>query len=685
MSSIFTTMSTCHRRSTTSHVSRSALGFVCMVVFLLGSNSSTFADDASKKEAPPKSIVGQRFLDLQGKIHLLGGRDGKSPVILVFMGTTCPISNRSIPKLGRIANYAKKNGLEFYGVIADPYTSRAEAAKHSNEFKVAFPVIFDGALSVASQLRPSHVPQAFVFSAKGKKLYSGAIDDAWADISKPKAKAHKEYLRDAVASIVAKKAIKVPSTKPIGCIFEGLAEDEKKAPEVTFNRQIAPIIYKNCSNCHRPGEAAPFKLLSYKDVARRARQISLVTKTRLMPPWKPAKGHGQFMDSTRLSNSEIALLESWAKAGAPQGKAEDAPKKPSFPTGWQLGKPDLVLKMKEAYTVRAEGADDFRCFVIPTGLLENKQVVAMEYRPGSKAVVHHAILFLDDQGRGRKLAAKDSKPGYGVFGGIGFPPSGSLGGYSPGANPAFLPDGVARILKKGTDIILQVHYHPTGKVESDQGTIGLHFAKKPAKKILQGFFMGTTNLNIAPGKKEYKRHVDLTLPVPVNLVGITPHMHYIGKEMKVVATTPKGKKIPLIWIKDWDFRWQGQYLYRGPVRLPAGTRIDMDSTYDNSDENPFNPSSPPKRVRYGDESTNEMCFVFFQMTTDQPAHIQAVRYAMGQMFMKERSKAKADRDAKRARREKRAKENASKKKKPPLKKPVKKDPAVKPKKKRRFY
>ncbi|MDF1663098.1 MAG: redoxin domain-containing protein, partial [Planctomycetota bacterium] len=602
-----------------------------MVVFLWLPNSVAFADDSVPQKKAPKSIVGQRFLDLQGNIHRLGGRDSKNPVVLVFMGTTCPISNRSIPKLGRIANYAKKNGLDFYGVIADPYTSRAEAVKHSKEFKIAFPVIFDGALTIASQLKPSHVPQAFVFSAEGEKLYSGAIDDSWADLSKPKARAHNEYLKDAVTGVVTKKPIKVASTKPIGCLFEGFPEDGKRS-EVTFNRHIAPIIYKNCSTCHRPGEAAPFKLLSYKDVARRARQIALVTKTGLMPPWKPVKGHGAFMDATRLSQAEVSLLAAWAKAGAPQGKAEDAPKKPSFPTGWQLGKPDLVLKMKEAYTVRAEGADDFRCFVIPTGLLEDKQIVAMEYRPGSKAVVHHAILFLDDQGRGRKLESKDAKPGYGVFGGIGFPPSGSLGGYSPGAQAAFLPDGVARILKKGTDIILQVHYHPTGKVESDQGTIGLHFAKKPAKKILQGFFMGTTNLNIAPGNKSYKRHVELILPVPVNLIGVTPHMHYIGKEMKVVATTPKGEKIPLIWIKDWDFRWQGQYLYRGAVRLPAGTRIDMHSSYDNSDENPFNPSSPPKRVRYGDESTNEMCFVFFQLTTDQPAHIQALRYAMGQMF-----------------------------------------------------
>lgn len=678
MSSIFTTMSTYPRRSFLSLVSRRASGFVFMVVFFFAVAPSAFADGIPAKKSTPKSIVGQKFLDLHGEIHRLGGRDSKRPVVLVFLGTTCPISNRSIPKLNRIAELAKKGSVDFYGVIADPFTSRAEAIKHSKEFKLSFPVIFDGSLAVARQLRPSHVPQAFVFSPKGKKLYTGAIDDSWADLSKPKARAHNDYLEDAVSAVIAKKAVKTSVTKPIGCLFEGLPKKGAKT-EITFNRHIAPIIYKNCSNCHRPGEAAPFKLLSYKDVARRAQQIALVTKTRLMPPWKPAKGHGSFLDEMRLSKSEISMLEAWAKAGAPRGKAEDAVKRPSFPTGWQLGKPDLVLKMKNAYTVRAEGDDDFRCFVIPTGLLEDKQVVAMEYRPGSKAVVHHAILFLDDQGRGRKLDAKDPKPGYGVFGGIGFPPSGSLGGYSPGAQAAFLPDGVARILKKGTDIILQVHYHPTGKVETDQGTIGLHFAKKPAKKILKGFVMGTQNLNIAPGNKNYTRHVDMTLPVPVNLIGVTPHMHYIGKEMKVVATTPDGKKIPLIWIKDWDFRWQGQYLYRGAVRLPAGTRIDMDSSYDNSDENPFNPSSPPKRVRYGDQSTNEMCFVFFQMTTDDPAHIGAVRMAMAQMFMKERQKARQEREARRA---SRTQEKDKKKKKAPPKAPVKKAPA---KTKRRFF
>jgi hypothetical protein len=675
MKVLSTSMSAKLRRSLRLLVSRRAFAVVSMAVVSSMALTLSFADGskAAKLKSSAK-VMGQSFLDLKGAIHRIGGRSGQSPTVIVFLGTTCPISNRAVPKLKRIAVDAKKLGVEFYGVIADPFTSRKEAIRHSKDFKVTFPVIFDGSLSIARDLKPSHVPQCYILNSRGHILYTGAIDDSWADISKPKARAHKEYLHDAVKAVAAKRAVKITRTAPIGCIFEA-GRGKTDGAKVTFNRDVAPIIFKSCTPCHRPGEAAPFALQNYKDVARRAQQIAAVTESRIMPPWKPVKGHGEFLDESRLSLRDIKILARWADAGAPEGSEDDKVTAPKFSRGWQLEKPDLVLKMKEAYTVRAEGQDDFRCFVIPTGLLEDKHVVAMEYRPGNAAVVHHAILFLDDHKRGRKLAARDPKPGYGVFGGIGFPPSGALGGYSPGARPAFLPDGVARILKKGTDIILQVHYHPTGKVETDLGTIGLHFARKPVKKIMQGMLMGSFNLDIAPGAKNYQRHVELTLPVPVNLLGVTPHMHYLGKEMKIVATTPGGKKIPIIWIREWDFRWQGQYLYRKPVRLPAGTRIVVDAAYDNSTENPANPSSPPKRVTYGDGSTNEMCFAFFQLTTDKPEHMQGVRAAVGQMFMKERAAIQRARQARDARRK------AAEAKKP-ANKPA---PAIKPKKKRKAF
>ena len=241
---------------------------------------------------------------------------------------------------------------------------------------------------------------------------------------------------------------------------------------VTYNKDIAPILYKNCTACHRPGEVAPFQLMSYRDAAKHAMQLATVTQNRYMPPWKPEPGFAEFKDTRRLTDNEIALIKRWVNSGTPEGKPSDLPPAPKFTDGWQLGQPDMVLKMPEAYTLKSEGNDVYQCFVIPINNDEDKYVSAVEFRPGNRKAVHHALLFLDNTGTARKLDAADPEVGYRSFGGIGFSPSGGLGGWAPGAVPYRLPEGAARPVKKGSDLVIQVHYHPTGKTETDQSTVG---------------------------------------------------------------------------------------------------------------------------------------------------------------------------------------------------------------------
>jgi len=395
----------------------------------------------------------------------------------------------------------------------------------------------------------------------------------------------------------------------------------------TFNRDIAPIIYHNCSGCHRPGQVAPFSLLTYEDTAKRAAVISAVTSKRFMPPWKAEPGYGHFEDERRLTDQQIAMIADWASHGAPEGNPKDKPKPPEFSSGWLAGKPDAVFSMPEPFSVPADGRDRFQCFVIPLNAGTERYVKTVEFHPGNPRIVHHVLFYLDTSGEARRLDAATPEPGYPCFGGPRVAISAGLGGWAPGATPEPWPAGIAQIIEKGADLVMQVHYHPSGKPETDQSSIGLTYTTQP-QKALVGMLLGNSNIDIPPGKRDYTVKGSLLLPQDVELIGITPHAHWLGKSVDVEAHLPGGKTTPLIRIDDWDFNWQTQYRYTDPVKLPKGTRIEMTFSYDNSAENPRNPSNPPHRVRYGEQTTDEMAFVFLQALLPSTQDVQPFRRAM---------------------------------------------------------
>jgi mono/diheme cytochrome c family protein len=385
----------------------------------------------------------------------------------------------------------------------------------------------------------------------------------------------------------------------------------------TFCRDIAPIIFANCTSCHRSGEIGPFPMTTYAEVKRKAKMIAEVTGTRRMPPWKAEPGFGDFADARRLDDPQIALLKRWVAGGAPEGDVATLPPLPVFPQGWQLGTPDLILTMPEAYQLPAEGRDVYRCFVLPTSLPEDSYVKAVEFHPGTRSIVHHAIFYLDTSGRARQLDEQDPGPGYTHFGGPGFVPSGGLGGWAPGARPRPLPDGVARPLRQGTDVVIQIHYHLSGKPESDRSSIGLYLTKERPKRIMLPFVVGSHAIDIAPGEHDYVIRQQAELPADATVVGLTPHAHLLAREMKADAILPDGSVQHLIWIKDWDFNWQEQYRYQTPLHLPAHTRIEMEYHYDNSSDNDRNPNVPPKRVTFGEQTTDEMSILFVNIIPDR--------------------------------------------------------------------
>ncbi len=393
------------------------------------------------------------------------------------------------------------------------------------------------------------------------------------------------------------------------------------APEVagdapTFTRDVAPIVFEHCSPCHRPGESAPFSLLTYHDVRKRARQIVDVTQTRFMPPWLPEPGEPAFAGERRLSDRQIATLVRWVRAGTVEGDPDALPAQPVWTAGWQLGEPDLVVTLEETYVLPAEGTDVFRNFVLASGVSEPRWVEAVEIRPGNKRIVHHAILQVDRTPATRRRDALDPGPGFGGMElGHSLAPDGHFIGWTPGKMPFRGVAGGAWRLDPGTDLVLQLHLLPSGKPEPLRPSIGLYFtdAAPTIRSSVVGLYI--EDLDIPPGDADHVREDRFRLPVPVDVLVVYPHAHYLGKSVRAWAELPGGGRTRLIEIDDWDFNWQDDYRYAEPVPLPAGSEIVLRWVYDNSRGNVRNPNDPPRRVRSGDRSTDEMGSLSLQVRT----------------------------------------------------------------------
>jgi mono/diheme cytochrome c family protein len=407
------------------------------------------------------------------------------------------------------------------------------------------------------------------------------------------------------------------ATAPVAAGAEE-ADAPRPAGTPTFARDVAPILFRHCAACHRPGEVAPFPLLEYRDARKRAGQLVETTATGHMPPWKAVAGHGEFRNENRLSPAALDVLKRWAEAGAPEGDAQDLPPRPRFAEGWQLGAPDLVVRMPRRYEVAAEGPDIHRNFVIRVTVPEGTYVRAVEYRPENRSVVHHAALALDPANAMRERDGKDGAPG---FTQVAFPGRllpGPAGFWVPGKEAQPLPEGVAVVWPKGADLVLQLHLHPTGKPESEQSSVGFHFTDVPPRRSLRGIVLNAKGLDVPAGEPAHVTRDSRTLDRDTRIFGIFPHMHLIGRSVRVAATLPDGGTRSLLRIDHWDFDWQFYHEYASPVLLPQGTRIDVEYVHDNSAANPRNPHVPPQRIVYGEQSTNEMAALLIDTLSDAP-------------------------------------------------------------------
>ena len=375
-----------------------------------------------------------------------------------------------------------------------------------------------------------------------------------------------------------------------------------------FTRDIAPILYQHCASCHHEGEVAPFPLITYEDAGKRAKLIAEVTRTRSMPPWKPVSGYNHFAGERRLTEAEIETIQRWAAAGAPEGDRAKLPPPPVFEAGWKLGKPDLVVDLPQPFDVPAEGNDIYECFIVPMNLPalpKDKFIRAVEFRPSNRRVVHHSLLFTDTSYTPRA-------PRYPCFGTVGLFPTLGLGGWSPGMGPIRMLGGAAPPLAAGSKLVAQVHYHPDGKPEQDRWSVGFYFTDQAPVRRVVDVGLASNAIDIPAGDPHYVVRARFTIPVAIDAVGVIPHAHFLCREMRGWAILPDGRKQWLLNLRDWDFNWQDQFQYAHPIRLPADSRIEMEFVYDNSAANPHNPNSPPKRVRSGPGTNDEMAGLHIQ-------------------------------------------------------------------------
>lgn len=334
-----------------------------------------------------------------------------------------------------------------------------------------------------------------------------------------------------------------------------------------------------------------------------------------MPPWKAVAGYGSFDNERRLTPAEIDTVAQWARSGAPEGDPGKTPPVPRFTDGWQLGNPDLIAELPQPYAVAAHGADEYRCFVLPVNLPRDAYVRAIEFRPSNRKVVHHALIFGDNTHAAREAAG--SAGSYTCFGTPGFLPSAAFGGWSPGSGVIRMADGAAARLRKGTDLVIQTHFHPRGEPETEQSRVGFYFTAQAPTKSVMDVGLVSRAIDIPAGDAAYKVRDHFEIPVDVHAIGISPHAHYVCREVKGWAILPGGRKRWLLWIKDWDFNWQDQYRYSDPVALPAGTLVEMEFTYDNSSANSHNPNHPPQRVQWGPGIADEMAGLHIQVIPDR--------------------------------------------------------------------
>lgn len=589
----------------------------------------TLAATGSAADPPPP--VGTRVADFTLPDAATGQpwslaektRSAKATVV-VFLGTSCPVSNAYCPRLADLAKRFAADGVVFVGVNSHAADDTAAVAAHAKTHNLPFPVLKDDGTKLADKLAVDRVPTAVVLDGTRTVRYAGRIDDQYAPgVQRPRPGTRE--LAAAVEAITDGTEVRVTHAPAAGCLLTREKGAKPAGEPVTYTKQVSRIIQARCQECHRPGEAAPFALMSYKQAKGWADMIREVVTDGVMPPWHADAPPGHFANDRRLTADEKRTLLAWVDQGCPEGDPTDAPPPRTYLTGWRLPKePDAVLRMNKPVRVPAHGLPvvgmDYQYVMVGEPFAEEKWVKAVEVRPEYREVVHHIIAFMlppgvtmdDPRSVGRVLSGRN-------FG------ANMIGTYVPGDQPIVFPDGFARRVPKGSRILFEVHYTPNGRAGTDRSMIGLSFADGPPKHEIHWRSVPNERLQIPPGAADHEVKSWHVFETPATILAFAPHMHLRGKAFRFDLQPLNGPRATALNVPKYDFNWQATYFPATPIEVPAGTLLECTARFDNSTGNPANPD-PTKTVTWGKQTWQEMMIGFVMYyDTPRPARFGVAR------------------------------------------------------------
>jgi peroxiredoxin/mono/diheme cytochrome c family protein len=546
------------------------------------------AADAAKDFALP---------DTQGKLVSLGDFKDKKIVVVLFLGNECPLVQTYMPRLMDMAASLEKQGVQFVGINSNSQDDAASLAAYAAKYNLNFPLLKDDHNRVADRFGAERTPEVFVLDAKRQVVYQGRIDDQYG-VGYQRPYANRHDLKIAIDELLNDQPVTLQRTKSAGCLIGRVKTKTSAAPTVTYTKHVAAILQNHCVDCHRPGQIGPFALTSYEKAKSWADMIAEVVTDRRMPPWHADPRFGSFSNDRSLPENDKKTLLAWIEQGCAKGDDADLPPLKTFPQddGWTIGKPDIVLTMKDEFHIPAEnpkGGFPYQFVTIPTNFKEDVWIQAVEARPGNKAVVHHILAFVHSGDKPFNPRGEDS---------IG---NNLLVGTAPGDMPGIYPPGVGKRIPKGSVLLLQMHYTPNGTPQKDRSSIGMILCKEPPRFEAHTRAMLTKRFAIPPGASNHEVRTRSVFREEAILFSLMPHLHVRGKSFMYKAHYPNGKEEILLHVPNYDFGWQVMYRLKKPLTLPAGTVIESIATYDNSAENPNNPD-PTKTVYWGDMTWEEM-------------------------------------------------------------------------------
>jgi thiol-disulfide isomerase/thioredoxin len=547
------------------------------------------------------------------------GRQAKA-VVVVFMGTECPISNAYAPVLSGLAKEYAGKGVLVVGVNSNRQDDVAAVAKHVKEFSITFPVLKDDGTTLADRFQAKRTPEAFVLDGERVVRYRGRIDDQM-DKGIRRPEPGKRELADALDAVLVGKQVAQAMTEPAGCII-GRKLKAKNAPPhgdaVTYSKQVSRIIQSNCQECHRPGEAAPFKLMNFEDATAWAEPIREAVSEKRMPPWGADPHFGKFKNDRSLSEADKSTLLSWVDQGCAEGDPSELPPARSYPEGWQFGQPDEIFSMKDAFHVPAagpKGGMPYEYIVVGEPFKEDKWVQGVEIHPGVRGVVHHILVFVKPPQK--KKPRETDPPILQLF--SDFDPRNPdgfgqmfLSGYAPGAPPFVYRAGMGKRIEKGSQLVFEMHYTPNGTACDDRSCVGITYCKETPRHEVHTRTVSQERFFIPPMVASHRVDAVSTFDRPVVMIGLAPHMHLRGKDFLFnlhPAGQKKENKETLLSVPKYDFNWQIFYAFTEPRRLAAGSALECIAHFDNSSGNPNNPD-PLAFVHWGPQTSDEMMIGF---------------------------------------------------------------------------